>query len=85
LGLYSADGCRQQAPRLDIFRVKSLGQPANDPILRLLLTQILPNAEVVAVPDYTALPDFTRTDAAIWALEQAATLARAHRGAGCLF
>jgi hypothetical protein len=52
----------------------------DDQILRPLLTQILPNAEVVAVPDYTVLPDFTRIDAAIWTLEQAATLARAHPG-----
>jgi hypothetical protein len=52
----------------------------DDPVLRPLVTQILPNAEVVVVPDYAVLPDFTRIDAAIWTLEQAATLARAHPG-----
>jgi hypothetical protein len=50
----------------------------DDPVLRPLVARLLPNAEVVVVPDYATLPDFTRIDAAVWTLEQAATLARAH-------
>ncbi len=52
----------------------------DDPVLRPLVAQILPNAEIVVVPDYSVLPDFTRVDAAIWTLEQAAALARSHPG-----
>ena len=52
----------------------------NDPVLRPLLARVLPNAEIVVVPDYRVLPDFSKIDAAIWTLEQAASLARRHPG-----
>src|SRR5262245_48364400 len=52
----------------------------NDPVLIPRLARIVPDAEVVVVPDYSVLPDFSKIDAAIWTLEQAETLARAHPG-----
>ena len=52
----------------------------DDPVLRPLLARLLPNAEIVVVPDYRALPDFGTIDAAIWTLEQAGALARANAG-----
>jgi len=52
----------------------------NDPVLIPRITRIIPNAEVVVVPDYSVRPDFSRIDAAIWTLEQAEMLARAHPG-----
>jgi Na+/H+-dicarboxylate symporter/ABC-type amino acid transport substrate-binding protein len=52
----------------------------DDPVLVPLIRRILPDAEVVVVADYSALPDFSKIDAAIWTLEQAATLARSHPG-----
>ena len=52
----------------------------NDPVLRPVLARVLPNAEIVVVPDYRTLPDFSKIDAAIWTLEQAGALARANAG-----
>jgi len=52
----------------------------NDPVLRPILARVLPDAEIVVAPDYQRVPDFSRVDAAIWTLEQAATLAKAHPG-----
>jgi hypothetical protein len=52
----------------------------DDPVLRPALARVFPRAEIVVVPDYNALPDFTKIDAAIWTLEQAAALARSHPG-----
>jgi proton glutamate symport protein len=58
-------------PRIGVF---------DDPVLRPMLARVLPNAEIVVVPNYQVLPDFARIDAAIWTLEQAASLARANHG-----
>ena len=58
-------------PRIGVF---------DDPVLLPLLKRLLPNAETVVVPDYRTLPDFSRIDAAMWTLEQAAALARSHPG-----
>ena len=52
----------------------------DDPVLRPALARVFPRAEIVVVPDYTTLPDFTKIDAAIWTLEQAGALARSHPG-----
>jgi hypothetical protein len=52
----------------------------DDPVLRPALARLFPRAEIVVVPDYTTLPDFTKIDAAIWTLEQAGALARSHPG-----
>jgi ABC-type amino acid transport substrate-binding protein len=52
----------------------------DDPVLRPLLARLFPGAEVVVVPDYKTLPDFSRVDAAVWSLEQAGALARANPG-----
>ena len=52
----------------------------NDPVLRPRLERIVPNADVVVVPDYSTVPDFSKIDAAIWTLEQAAAFARSHPG-----
>jgi proton glutamate symport protein len=51
-----------------------------DPVLHPLWTRMFPNAEIVMMPDYRTLPDFSQVDAAIWTLEQAAALARSHPG-----
>jgi Na+/H+-dicarboxylate symporter/ABC-type amino acid transport substrate-binding protein len=51
-----------------------------DPVLHPLWQRLFPNAEITMVPDYRTLPDFAKVDAAIWTLEQAAALARSHRG-----
>ncbi len=51
-----------------------------DPVLHPLWTGLFPSAEIVMVPDYRTLPDFSRIDAAIWTLEQAAAFARSHAG-----
>ena len=50
-----------------------------DPALHPLWTRLFPNAEIVMVPDYRTLPDFSKVDAAIWTLEQAAAFARSIR------
>jgi len=52
----------------------------DDPVLRPLVARLLPQAEVVVVADYRTLPDFSRVDAAVWSLAQAAALARSHPG-----
>src|SRR5215470_17757163 len=52
----------------------------DDPVLRPALARLFPRAEIVVVPDYTTLPDFTKIDAAIWTLEQAGAIARSHPG-----
>jgi Na+/H+-dicarboxylate symporter len=51
-----------------------------DPVLHPMWARLFPNAEIVMVPDYRTPPDFSRVDAAIWTLEQAAALARSHPG-----
>src|SRR6185312_14879786 len=51
-----------------------------DPVLHPLWTRLFPNAEIVMVPDYRTPPDFSKVDAAIWTLEQAAALARSNPG-----
>src|SRR5260370_10743444 len=50
----------------------------NDPVLIPRLKRTFPNAEIVVVPDYSQLPDFSQIDAAIWTLVQAESLAAAH-------
>jgi proton glutamate symport protein len=50
----------------------------NDPVLIPRLKRTFPNAEIVVVPGYGQLPDFSRIDAAIWTLVQAESLAAAH-------
>jgi Na+/H+-dicarboxylate symporter/ABC-type amino acid transport substrate-binding protein len=47
----------------------------DDPILIPLLKRTFPNAEVVIVHRYNEVPDFSKVDAAIWALVQAKALA----------
>jgi proton glutamate symport protein len=50
----------------------------DDPVLIPRVKRTFPNAELVIVPDYHTLPDFTKMDAAIWTLVQAEALAAAH-------
>ncbi|HEY5813408.1 MAG TPA: cation:dicarboxylase symporter family transporter [Terrimicrobiaceae bacterium] len=50
----------------------------NDPVLIPRLKRAFPNAEIVVVPDYWQIPDFSVIDAAIWTLVQAESLAAAH-------
>jgi proton glutamate symport protein len=50
----------------------------NDPVLIPRLKRTFPNAEIVVVPGYERLPDFSKIDAAIWTLVQAESLAAAH-------
>ncbi len=52
----------------------------NDPVLIPRLERTFPNAEIVVVPGYHLLPDFSKIDAAIWTLVQAEALAAAHPG-----
>ena len=65
-------------------RAKILEHPAlkigvfNDPVLIPRLARTFPNAEIVIVPGYQQVPDFSRIDAAIWTLVQAESLAAAH-------
>jgi proton glutamate symport protein len=49
-----------------------------DPVLIPRLARTFPNAEIVIVPGYQQLPDFSKVDAAIWTLVQAESLAAAH-------
>ena len=50
----------------------------NDPVLVPRLKRTFPNAEIVVVPDYRQVPDFSKIDAAIWTLVQAEALSAAH-------
>ena len=50
----------------------------NDPVLIPRLARTFPNAEIVIVPGYDQVPDFSKIDAAIWTLVQAEALATAH-------
>ena len=50
----------------------------DDPVLVPRLKRTFPNAEIVVVPDYWQVPDFSKIDAAIWTLVQAEALAAAH-------
>lgn len=52
----------------------------DDPVLIPRLKRSFPNAEIVVVPGYGQLPDFSAIDAAIWTLVQAESLAAAHPG-----
>ncbi|MGH8048393.1 MAG: cation:dicarboxylate symporter family transporter, partial [Chthoniobacterales bacterium] len=52
----------------------------NDPVLLPRVRRTFSNAQIVVVPDYTTVPDFSKIDAAVWTLEQAEALAAAHRG-----
>ena len=52
----------------------------NDPVLIPRLARTFPNAEIVVVPGYQRIPDFSKIDAAIWTLVQAESLAAAHPG-----
>jgi ABC-type amino acid transport substrate-binding protein len=52
----------------------------NDPVLMPRLARTFPNAEIVVVPGYQLIPDFSKIDAAIWTLVQAESLAAAHPG-----
>ncbi len=52
----------------------------DDPVLVPRLKRTFPNAEIVVVPDYRQVPDFSKIDAAIWTLVQAEALAAAHPG-----
>jgi hypothetical protein len=51
-----------------------------DPVLHPLWQRLFPNAEITMVSDYKTAPDFSKVDAAVWTLEQAAAFARAHPG-----
>ena len=59
----------RQALRIGVF---------NDPVLIPRLKRTFPNAEIIIVPDYRQVPDFSKIDAAIWTLVQAEALAAAH-------
>jgi len=50
----------------------------NDPVLLPRVKRTFPNAEIVLLPDYRTLPDFSKIDAAIWTFVQAEALAAAH-------
>ncbi len=56
------------------LRIGLFGHSALIPVLK----DVLPQAEVVAEPDYDVLPDFTKVDAAFWTLTQAEAVAAAH-------
>ena len=67
--------------REDILAMRGLRLAMSvDPVLHPLWTRLFPNAEIVMLPDYRMPPDFSKVDAAIWTLEQAAALARSHPG-----
>jgi proton glutamate symport protein len=72
--------------RVDAFRTRSeivsrtdvrIGV-FNDPVLVPRVKRTFPNAQVVLVPYYNELPDFSRIDAAVWTLAQAEAIAAAH-------
>jgi proton glutamate symport protein len=50
----------------------------NDPVLVPRVKRTFPNAQVVLVPYYNQLPDFSQIDAAVWTLAQAEAIAAAH-------
>ncbi len=50
----------------------------DDPVLIPRLKRTFPDAEIIVVPDYRQVPDFSKIDAAIWTLVQAEALAAAH-------
>ena len=50
----------------------------NDPVLLPRVKRTFPNAEIVMLPGYATMPDFTKIDAAIWTFVQAEALAAAH-------
>jgi Na+/H+-dicarboxylate symporter/ABC-type amino acid transport substrate-binding protein len=52
----------------------------NDPVLVPRVKRTFPNAQLVLVPYYNELPDFSRIDAAVWTLAQAEAIAAAHPG-----
>ncbi len=52
----------------------------DDPVLVPRLKRTFPNAEIVIVPDYSTVPDFSKVDAALWTLDQAKALAASHPG-----
>jgi proton glutamate symport protein len=43
----------------------------DDPVMKALAKRVLPDAEVVVLPSYEALPQYPEVDAAVWTLEQA--------------
>jgi len=51
-----------------------------DPVLHPLWQRLFPNAEITMVSDYRTPPDFSKVDAAVWTLEQAAAFAHSHPG-----
>lgn len=51
-----------------------------DPVLHPLWQRLFPNAEITMMPDFGGPPDFSKVDAAVWTLEQAAAFARSHPG-----
>jgi proton glutamate symport protein len=72
---------QQFRTRDDILAMKGLRLAMSvDPVLHPLWTRLFPNAEITMVPDYRTPPDFSKVDAAVWSLEQAAAFARSHRG-----
>lgn len=67
------------ASRAEILKRKALKIGVfDDPVLIPRLKRTFPNAEIVVVPGYGQLPDFSKIDAAIWTLVQAESLAAAH-------
>ena len=67
--------------RDEILAIRGLRMAMNvDPALHPRWTRLFPNAEIVMVHDYRTLPDFSKVDAAVWTLEQAAAFARSHPG-----
>jgi proton glutamate symport protein len=52
----------------------------NDPVLIPRLKRTFPNAEIIVVPNYSKVPDFSAVDAALWTLVQAKALAASNPG-----
>ena len=50
----------------------------DDPVFAERVKRTFPDAQVVTVPNYNTLPDFSRIDAALWTLTQAEAVAAAY-------
>ncbi len=76
-----ADRAQRFRTREEILAMRGLRLAMSvDPVLHPLWQRLFPNAQIVMMPDYRTLPDFSKVDAAIWTLEQAAAFARSHPG-----
>jgi len=79
--LVPTEGAQRFRTREDILAMRGLRLAMSvDPVLHPLWARLFPNAEITMVPDYRTPPDFSKVDAAVWTLEQAAAFARSHPG-----